>query len=59
MQSKPYLGLCIADLDKLNGCLKKFVGELVLERSTVSIYSVDRCNGVFLNLKELKGLPLN
>lgn len=53
-----YLGLCIVDLDELNGCLKKLSGELILERSTVKILSLNGYNRGLLNLKEDQGLPL-
>lgn len=52
-----YLGLSIVDLDELKGSLKKFSGELISQRSTLKILSLDGYNRGSLNLKEDQGLP--
>ena len=47
-----YLSLCIADPQKLDGCLEKFAAKLVLQGSTMKIFSSDELHRGLLNFQE-------
>lgn len=54
-----YLSLDIGDPQKLDGCLEKLCAKLVLQVSTVKIFSWERLECGLLNLQEGQDLPAN
>lgn len=54
-----YLSLGIADPQKLDGCLEKLTAKLVLQGSTVNIFSFDGLHQGPLDLQEFQDLPVN
>lgn len=54
-----YLSFSIADPQKLNGCLEKLAAKLILQGSTVKIFSCDGHHWGLLNLQEGEDLPMN